>query len=106
MSWRSCRRGRSSRARRVGLPCIGERLFVDVSAEARRARADGARVDEKWLVAGRASAIGCASRRRPSSRVRLGLEPRDFNNILKLARDSLPRAADYDRASTARACVR
>jgi D-amino-acid dehydrogenase len=63
-------------------------------------------VDEKWLVGW--SRLG--DRLRLTSTAEFagydwGWTPRDFNNILKLARDLFPDAADYDRGEY-RACLR
>jgi D-amino-acid dehydrogenase len=63
-------------------------------------------VDEKWLVGW--SRLG--DRLRLTSTAEFagydwGWTPRDFNNILKLARDLFPEAADYDRGEY-RACLR
>jgi D-amino-acid dehydrogenase len=63
-------------------------------------------VDERWLVGW--SRLG--DRLRLTSTAEFagydwGWTPRDFNNILKLARDLFPDAADYDRGEY-RACLR
>ena len=63
-------------------------------------------VDEKWLVGW--SRLG--DRLRLTSTAEFagydwGWTPRDFNNILRLARDLFPEAADYDRGEY-RACLR
>src|SRR5437870_20484 len=63
-------------------------------------------VDEKWLVGW--SRLG--DRLRLTSTAEFtgydwGWTPRDFNNILRLARDVFPDAADYDRGEY-RACLR
>jgi D-amino-acid dehydrogenase len=63
-------------------------------------------VDEQWLVGW--SRLG--DRLRLTSTAEFagydwGWTPRDFNNILKLARDLFPDAADYDRGEY-RACLR
>jgi D-amino-acid dehydrogenase len=63
-------------------------------------------VDEQWLVGW--SRLG--NRLRLTSTAEFagydwGWTPRDFNNILKLARDLFPDAADYDRGEY-RACLR
>jgi D-amino-acid dehydrogenase len=63
-------------------------------------------VDEKWLVGW--SRLG--DRLRLTSTAEFagydwGWKPRDFNNILRLARDLFPDAADYDRGQY-RACLR
>lgn len=63
-------------------------------------------VDEQWLVAW--SRFG--DRLRLTSTAEFagydwGWTPRDFNNILRLARDILPDAADYDKGEY-RACLR
>jgi D-amino-acid dehydrogenase len=63
-------------------------------------------VDEKWLVGW--SRLG--DRLRLTSTAEFagydwGWTPRDFNNILRLARDLFPDAADYDRGEY-RACLR
>jgi D-amino-acid dehydrogenase len=63
-------------------------------------------VDEKWLVGW--SRLG--DRLRLTSTAEFagydwGWTPRDFNNILKLARELFPDAADYDRGEY-RACLR
>jgi D-amino-acid dehydrogenase len=63
-------------------------------------------VDEKWLVGW--SRLG--DRLRLTSTAEFagydwGWTPRDFNNILRLARDLFPDAADYDRGQY-RACLR
>jgi D-amino-acid dehydrogenase len=63
-------------------------------------------VDEQWLVAW--SRLG--DRLRLTSTAEFagydwGWTPRDFNNILRLARDLFPEAADYDRGEY-RACLR
>jgi D-amino-acid dehydrogenase len=63
-------------------------------------------VDEKWLVGW--SRLG--DRLRLTSTAEFagydwGWSPRDFNNILRLARDLFPDAADYDRGQY-RACLR
>jgi D-amino-acid dehydrogenase len=63
-------------------------------------------VDEKWLVGW--SRLG--DRLRLTSTAEFagydwGWTPRDFNNILQLARDLFPDAADYDRGEY-RACLR
>jgi D-amino-acid dehydrogenase len=63
-------------------------------------------VDEKWLVGW--SRMG--DRLRLTSTAEFagydwGWKPRDFNNILRLARDLFPDAADYDRGQY-RACLR
>jgi D-amino-acid dehydrogenase len=63
-------------------------------------------VDERWLVAW--SRLG--DRLRLTSTAEFagydwGWTPRDFNNILRLARDLFPEAADYERGQY-RACLR
>jgi D-amino-acid dehydrogenase len=63
-------------------------------------------VDEQWLVGW--SRLG--DRLRLTSTAEFtgydwGWTPRDFNNILRLARDLFPDAADYDRGEF-RACLR
>jgi D-amino-acid dehydrogenase len=63
-------------------------------------------VDEQWLVGW--SRLG--DRLRLTSTAEFagydwGWTPRDFNNILRLARDLFPEAADYDRGEY-RACLR
>ena len=63
-------------------------------------------VDERWLVGW--SRLG--DRLRLTSTAEFGgydwgWTPRDFNNILRLARDLFPDAADYDRGQY-RACLR
>src|SRR5213079_366667 len=83
-----------------------ERVLLHVSPQVRRAGADHPR--RRRAVAGRL----VAARRPPAAhldrgvrRLRLGWMPRDFNNILRLARDLFPDAADYDRGQY-RACLR
>jgi len=63
-------------------------------------------VDEKWLVGW--SRLGDQLRLTSTAEFAgydWGWTPRDFNNILKLARDLFPDAADYDRGEY-RACLR
>ena len=63
-------------------------------------------VDEKWLVGW--SRLGDWLRLTSTAEFAgydWGWTPRDFNNILKLARDLFPDAADYDRGEY-RACLR
>jgi D-amino-acid dehydrogenase len=64
-------------------------------------------VDERWLVGW--SRLG--DRLRLTSTAEFagydwGWTPRDFNNILRFARDVFPDAADYDRGGEYRACLR
>jgi D-amino-acid dehydrogenase len=63
-------------------------------------------VDEKWLVGW--SRLGDRLRLTSTAEFAgydLGWTPRDFGNILRLARDLFPDAADYDRGQY-RACLR
>jgi len=64
-------------------------------------------VDERWLVGW--SRLG--DRLRLTSTAEFagydwGWTPRDFNNILRFARDVFPDAVDYDRGGDYRACLR
>jgi D-amino-acid dehydrogenase len=64
-------------------------------------------VDERWLVGW--SRLG--DRLRLTSTAEFagydwGWTPRDFNNILRFARDVFPDAVDYDRGGEYRACLR